>query len=83
MTSLTQISFFDSGVGGLSYMETLKRRYPHLGLSYFADVAHFPYGEKSPASVRDRVVSVVGSLLERERAELVVIACNTASVIAL
>ena len=77
------ILFFDSGVGGLVYMEEFQRRAPSRSCLYVADDAMFPYGEKEPGIVRDRVVHVVQTAMERYPVEAIVVACNTASVVAL
>jgi glutamate racemase len=75
--------FYDSGIGGLSYLEESVRRRPDVPVCYFADTAFFPYGERSPGEVRARVVSAIQDLLARFPIDAIVIACNTASVVAL
>ncbi|MFW5826963.1 MAG: glutamate racemase [Alkalispirochaeta sp.] len=77
------ILFFDSGVGGLVYMEAFQRRDPSRSCLYVADDGMFPYGEKDPDTVRERVVRVVLSAMKRYPVEAIVVACNTASVVAL
>jgi glutamate racemase len=74
---------FDSGVGGLSVLDSIRARLPGLAVTYAADDAGFPYGEKSEAEIAARVPALLGRLVERYRPRLVVIACNTASTIAL
>ena len=74
---------FDSGVGGLSVVSEIRKRLPELALDYAADDAFRPYGEKSPDQLRDRLPGLVRSLADMTGADLVVIACNTASVTAL
>jgi glutamate racemase len=77
------ILFFDSGVGGLSVVETAREHMPTAQFVYAADSAGFPYGTKSEAEIAARVPALLGRLVERYRPRLVVIACNTASTIAL
>ncbi len=77
------VLLFDSGVGGLSVLARVRARRPDLPLVYVADNAGFPYGTKSEAEVGARVPALLGRLVERYRPALVVIACNTASTIAL
>ena len=77
------ILLFDSGVGGLSVLDAVRARLPGLGVTYAADNAAFPYGTKSEAEIAARVPVLLGRLTERYRPRLVVIACNTASTIAL
>lgn len=77
------ILFFDSGVGGLSVVAPTRVLLPHAPIVYAADSAGFPYGTKSEAEIAARVPALLGRLVERYRPRLVVIACNTASTIAL
>ena len=74
---------FDSGVGGLSVLAPIRARLPDAGIVYAADNAGFPYGTKAEAEIAARVPALLGRLVERYRPALVVIACNTASTIAL
>ncbi|MFM9977934.1 MAG: glutamate racemase [Sphingomonadaceae bacterium] len=75
--------FFDSGIGGLSVVEAARALLPTAPFVYAADSAGFPYGTKSEAEIAARVPALLGRLTERYRPRLVVIACNTASTIAL
>jgi glutamate racemase len=77
------ILFLDSGVGGLSVLRSVAARLPEAPLVYCADSAGYPYGTKGEAEVSARVAGLLGRLTERIRPSLVVIACNTASTIAL
>ncbi len=75
--------FFDSGVGGLSILGPARSALPNAPVVYAADSAGFPYGTKSEAEIAARVPALLGRLVERYRPRLAVIACNTASTIAL
>src|ERR671939_1044554 len=75
--------FFDSGVGGLSVLEPTRRLLPNAPIVYAADNAGFPYGKRSEEEIASRVPALLGRLVERFRPRLAVIACNTASTIAL
>ena len=77
------ILFFDSGVGGLSVLAPARALLPQAPIVYAADSAGFPYGTKSEAELAARVPALLGRLVERFQPRLVVIACNTASTIAL
>ena len=77
------ILLFDSGVGGLSVLAPVRAALPRAGFVYVADNAGFPYGTKSEAEIAARVPALLGRLVERYRPALAVIACNTASTIAL
>ena len=73
------VSVFDSGVGSLSIIRELKKEIPHENLLYFADRAHFPYGNKSHAELREIIVNTV-KYLGRFKPKLIIIASNTPSI---
>jgi glutamate racemase len=75
--------FFDSGVGGLSVLGPTRKLLPNAAIVYAADNAGYPYGTKSEAELAARVPALLGRLVERFHPRLAVIACNTASTIAL
>jgi glutamate racemase len=77
------ILFFDSGVGGLSVLAPTRKLLPQAPIVYAADSAGFPYGKRTEAEIASRVPALLGRLVERFRPRLAVIACNTASTIAL
>ncbi|MDZ3831163.1 MAG: glutamate racemase [Sphingopyxis sp.] len=77
------ILFFDSGLGGLTILEPTRALLPTAPVVYAADYAGLPYGQKSEAELAARVPALLGRLVERYRPRLAVIACNTASTIAL
>jgi len=77
------ILFFDSGVGGLSVLAPTLKLLPTAPIVYAADSAGFPYGKRSEAEIASRVPALLGRLVERTHPRLAVIACNTASTIAL
>jgi len=76
------IGVFDSGVGGLTVLRELAARIPDADYIYFGDTARLPYGSKSAETVVKYAVSAT-KFLEEHGAELLVIACNTASALAL
>lgn len=75
------IGVFDSGVGGLTVLNELRRQLPHENLVYLGDTARVPYGTKSSLSVTRYAEQAARLLVERE-IKLLVIACNTASAVA-
>lgn len=89
MTNSTQsfqaprILVFDSGVGGLSVAREIQQRLPLNPLVYASDNAFFPYGTKGEAELIERVDQVIDELLQRYPADILVIACNTASTLTL
>jgi glutamate racemase len=76
------IGIFDSGVGGLSVLKEIRRLLPDDDLTYLADQANAPYGSRSLSEVRRLAEQCTRHLIDRG-AELIVIACNTASAAAL
>lgn len=76
------IGVFDSGVGGLTVLRALVERIPDADYLYFGDTARLPYGSKSAATVAHYAVGAV-RYLQEQGAELLVIACNTATALAL
>ncbi|GAA4812517.1 glutamate racemase [Sphingosinicella ginsenosidimutans] len=83
MTAAGPILVFDSGVGGLSVLKAIRAELPHAPILYVADSAGFPYGTKNPVEIAARVPALLGRLAERYDPAIIVIACNTASTIAL
>jgi len=83
MTDVRPILVFDSGVGGLSVLAEIRRTLPNAPIVYVADNGGFPYGTKTEAEIAARVPALLGRLAERFQPRLIVIACNTASTIAL
>ncbi len=82
MTDRRPIGLFDSGVGGLTVLDAVARRLPSENLLYLGDTARLPYGTKSPETVRRYARRAVEYLLGHDVKALVV-ACNTASALAL
>jgi len=76
------IGVFDSGVGGLTVLHALLDRIPDADYLYFGDTARLPYGSKSAATVVHYAMGAV-RYLQEQGAEFLVIACNTATALAL
>ena len=76
------IGVFDSGVGGLTVLKAIRARLPGENLVYLGDTARLPYGTKSPQSVLRYARAAVAHLRQRP-IKLLVVACNTASAVAL
>jgi glutamate racemase len=72
------IGVFDSGLGGLSVLAAIARALPHADLTYLADTAHVPYGDKHDDFIRGRVLTIGRHLVEHE-CRMLVVACNTAT----
>src|SRR4051794_2367840 len=83
VTPAAPLLFFDSGVGGLSVLGPTRALLPNAPIVYAADNAGFPYGKRSEADLAVRVPELLGRLVELFHPRLSVIACNTASTIAL
>ena len=76
------IGVFDSGVGGLTVLREIRRELPDEDLLYVADSEHAPYGDKSTEWIEARAVAIVEFLLS-QRAKAIVVACNTATGVAI
>jgi glutamate racemase len=78
-----RILLFDSGMGGLTVARSVRHELPFAHLVYSADNAAFPYGAWGEQALVDRILFVMERLISRVEPDMVVIACNTASTIAL
>ena len=76
------IGIFDSGVGGLTVLKAIRDELPCENLVYLGDTARLPYGTKSPLSIA-RYATQAAKSLEEQGIKLLVVACNTASAVAL
>lgn len=76
------IGVFDSGVGGLTVLKAIREALPNEDLVYLGDTARLPYGTKSPASI-SRYAKQATRQLQEQGIKLLVVACNTASAVAL
>jgi glutamate racemase len=74
-----EILVFDSGLGGLTVLAEIDRLRPEARRLYVADDAVFPYGDLGERALVDRVMTVLAPLIEANRPDAVVVACNTAS----
>ena len=80
--SALPIAVFDSGVGGLTVLKAIQRLLPQESIVYLGDTARLPYGTKSPASIL-RYAMQASAALRREPIKMLVVACNTASAVAI
>lgn len=76
--SKNPIGIFDSGIGGLTVANAIKKVLPNESMIYFGDTAHMPYGDKSPDSIKYYSIRIADFLLS-QNCKIIVIACNTAS----
>ena len=76
------IGVFDSGIGGLTVLKALRAELPNEDLVYLGDTARLPYGTKSPTSI-SRYACQATKHLQDQGIKLLVVACNTASAVAL
>lgn len=81
MADEAPVGVFDSGVGGLSVLAEIRQLLPAETLHYVADCGHIPYGEKTPAFIRERC-QLIAARLREQGAKALVVACNTATVAA-
>ncbi|MCF8056798.1 MAG: glutamate racemase [Desulfocapsa sp.] len=75
------IGIFDSGIGGMTVARAVEQLLPDYSLTYYGDIARTPYGPKSPQTIINYSIRNAEFLLEKG-AELIIIACNSASSVA-
>lgn len=80
--SLLPIGLFDSGVGGLTVLRAMRAAMPDESYLFLGDTARLPYGTKSPETIVRYALQATARLVER-RIKLLVVACNTATSVAL
>lgn len=73
------VAILDSGIGGLSVLSQLIKRYKTGNFIYFADNLNMPYGKKSKRFLTKRVDEIIEFLTQRYKPDCILIACNTAS----
>ncbi len=76
------VGMFDSGIGGLSVLQSFRAMAPNEDVVYFADTDWFPYGPRPAAELRKRAFAITNRLLQSD-VKLIVVACNTASAAAI
>ena len=72
------IGIFDSGIGGLTIANAIKKVLPNENIIYFGDTEHLPYGEKSQEAIQNFSKKIIKFLI-KEHCKIIVIACNSAS----
>lgn len=77
------ILLYDSGMGGLTIYDEIRKVLPHAHYLYCFDNAFFPYSEKSETVLIERAVKIVQKIAEKQPLDMVVVACNTASTVVL
>jgi glutamate racemase len=82
-TTPPTILVFDSGVGGLTVFREVRKARPDAAYVYLADDAGFPYGDQPEDRLIARIADVIGAAIGRHAPDLIVVACNTASTLAL
>ncbi len=73
-----RIGLFDSGVGGLTVLKTLLKKYPHNEYIYYGDTLNIPYGDKSKEELLNLAKNNVAFLL-RKKVDMIIVACGTVS----
>lgn len=77
-SSLPAIGVFDSGIGGITVLSVLAKKFPHERFIYLGDTARLPYGSKSPKTI-ERYTAQNLSFLKMQGVKALIIACNSAS----
>jgi len=78
----SHIGIYDSGVGGISVLWAIREQMPNESVVYFGDQGHIPYGPRPMEQIR-RFSEAITNFLLQQKAKIIVVACNTASVAAL
>ena len=76
------IGIFDSGLGGMTVLKRLTTILPQESFIFFGDTAHVPYGNKSTESIKQFTISII-NFLKSHSVKLIIVACNTASAVAI
>jgi glutamate racemase len=82
MNPSAPIGIFDSGLGGLSVLREVRQQLPAEDVVYYADNAYFPYGSRTAEEIQSRSEAIAAALLA-QNAKIIVVACNTASSVAI
>ena len=77
-----KIGIFDSGLGGLTVLKSVKKSFPNHSFIYLGDLANLPYGDKSQDSILLYCKKIVDFFIQ-ENVQLIIVACNSASSVAL
>lgn len=78
-----QLLVIDSGVGGLSVAQAIRKELPHVNMIYAADYAAFPYGDWEANALRKHLIEQISKWIVEHKPDCVVVACNTASTLVL
>jgi len=78
LTHTHPIGIFDSGIGGLTVAQAIRKELPNEKIIYFGDTAHLPYGDKSTEAIQSYAIKICNLLLAHQ-CKVIVIACNSAS----
>jgi len=73
------IGLIDSGIGGITLLKQLSKKYPNESYIYLADNQNMPYGNKSAKFLKNRLLGLINYLYDNYNIKLVILACNTAS----
>ena len=77
------ILVIDSGVGGVSVLNQIRQKYPQYNYIYYADSKFAPYGNKTQQQISTRLIDIISKHIKNHHIVLVVVACNTATAMAL
>lgn len=80
---MPRIALLDSGIGGLSVLQSIKQQIPSASIVYFADHAYSPYGDKDTLWLNHHIIQLVSALNQQHTFDAIIIACNTASTVCL
>lgn len=78
-----KLVFMDSGIGGIPYLRWVREKRPDWQYVYLADNKYFPYGGRSSEELKDRLIKLTYLMIRHYSPDIIILACNTASVTAL
>ncbi|MEH6454674.1 MAG: aspartate/glutamate racemase family protein, partial [Psychromonas sp.] len=81
--AVKQVLIFDSGIGGLSVYKQVIKQTPNINCFYLFDNANFPYGELEDGFLIESLTQLLASFIKHNNIDLIIIACNSASTVAL
>ena len=77
----SSVLVLDSGIGGISLLKMLHKKFKNENFIYFADNEFIPYGNKKDSAIRQRLENIVDMFVKKYNIKMVVLACNTATTV--
>jgi glutamate racemase len=78
-TNNSTVTIIDSGIGGISILKELIKKYKYGNFIYYADNEYMPYGNKPSTWLKEHIKEIINELRNKYHSDLIILACNTAS----